>query len=120
MDDAFVMRRFKGLRDLPGDVERLIDWNRPASDALVQTLAVDEFEHEELRAVDLFEAVDLRDVRMVERGEHLGFTVEAGDALGIVGEGSRQDLQGNVATELRVLGAVDFAHAASTKRGENT
>jgi hypothetical protein len=53
--------------------------------------------------------------RMVERGEHLGFTAEPRAAFGIVGEGRRQDLQRDVATELRILPLVDFGHAASPK-----
>jgi hypothetical protein len=85
MNDALLMRGLEGLRDLLGDAERLIDGNRPARDALIQTLAV-EFEHEELRVVGLLEAVDLPDLWMIERREDLGFTTEASHAFGIVGE----------------------------------
>ena len=113
MDDPLLMRGFEGLRNLPGDDERLIDWNRSACDQLVEALAVDEFKLEELRAVGFFETVDLCDVRMVERGEDLSFAAETGDALGIVRERGRQDLQRHVTSELRVLGAVDLAHAAA-------
>ena len=51
---------------------------------------------------------------MIERGEHLRFTAEAGDALGIVGERRGQDLQRDVTSELGVLCSVDFTHAAGT------
>jgi len=108
MDDALLMRRFEGFRDLLSDAECFIDGNRAACDALVQALAVDQLQYEELRTVDFFEAMDLRDVRMVERGEHLGFTAESRDALGIVGERRRQDLQRDVSTELGVFGAIDL------------
>ena len=41
-------------------------------------------------AAGVFEAVDLRDVRMIERREHLRFTTETREAIGIVGDaGSR-------------------------------
>jgi len=113
MDDPLLMRSFEGLRNLPGDAERLIDWNRSARDQLVEALAVDEFKFEELRVAGLFETVDLCDVRMVEQGEDLGFAAETGDALRIVRERGRQDLQRNVTSELRVLSAVDLAHAAA-------
>jgi len=52
--------------------------------------------------------VDLRDVRMIERREDLGFAAEPCNAFGIVGERGRQDLQRDVTTELCILGAVDL------------
>jgi len=96
------------LGDLSGDTERLFDGNRTSGDALVRALTVNELEHEELCAIDFFEAVNLSDVGMVERREDLGFTTEAGDALRIVGERSWQNLQRDIAPELRVFGAVDL------------
>lgn len=38
----------------------------PRAKQLPEALAVDEFQHEELRAVCLFETLDLRDMRVVE------------------------------------------------------
>lgn len=46
---------------------------------------------------------------MVERGQHLRLALEAGEALRIVGEGLRQDLDGDLALQPRVAGAVDLA-----------
>jgi hypothetical protein len=66
MDDSFFVRGFECLRDLLSDRERLIDGDRPMCNALVQALTVNELEHEELRAVGFFEAVNLGDVRMIE------------------------------------------------------
>src|SRR5262249_52471532 len=86
MDDPFLMRGFKGLRDLRGNAERPIDRHPASRDALVETLAVDQLEDEELYLVRFFETVDLRDVRMIERREHLRFAPEARDSFGIVGE----------------------------------
>ena len=77
----------------------------------------DQFEHERLHAVRFLEAIDCRDVGMIERGEHLRFTLEPRHALGIVREGARQDLQRDVAIELRVAGAEHFAHPACPERG---
>ena len=38
----------------------------PGAQALRQILAVDEFEHESARRADLLEAMDLRNVRVIE------------------------------------------------------
>ncbi len=48
--------------------------------------SVDQFHDEGLHAVGIFEAVDLRDVRMIERRQNLCFALEAGEAIGIGGE----------------------------------
>ena len=49
---------------------------------------------------------------MIERGEDLRLALEAGEAVGIGGEGRWQELEGDVAVEPRVARAVDLAHAA--------
>ena len=48
---------------------------------------------------------------MSER-EHLRFTTEAREAIGIVGNGRLQDLDRDLAIERRVAGLVDLAHPA--------
>ena len=112
MDDAPLVRRFEGLRDLRRDCERLVDRDRAGRDAAIQTLAVHEFEHEELLAVGFIETGDGADVRMIEGGEDLCLAAEARDAIWIVGERGGEDLEGHVATKLRVFRAVDLANAA--------
>ena len=49
---------------------------------------------------------------MIERGEHLRLALEAREAIGIGGERLGQDLDRDVAPELRVARAVDLAHPA--------
>ncbi len=56
--------------------------------------------------------VDARDVRVVQRGEHAGFALEARQPLGVAGEGVGQDLDRHVAVERRVDGLPDDAHPA--------
>ncbi len=49
---------------------------------------------------------------MVEAGEDLGFSLEPREAIRISGEGFRQNLQGDLAVELRIGGLIDLPHAA--------
>ncbi len=63
----------------------------------------------------MFEPEYLCDVRMIERGERLRFALEARETLGVIGERRRQNLQGHVAAELRVAGAIDLAHPAGSE-----
>ncbi len=54
---------------------------------------------------------------MIERGEHLCFTLESRHAIGVPGKGFGQDFQRHVAAELGVSGAVDLAHSTCADRG---
>ena len=56
--------------------------------------------------------VDGDDIGMIQRGDGARFEFEALAAHGIVSHVRRQDLQGDVASEASVAGAVYFTHAA--------
>ena len=56
---------------------------------------------------------------MVQAGEDLRLPLEAGQAVGISREGVREDLEGDLAVQLRVGGLVDLAHAALADEGGN-
>ncbi len=49
---------------------------------------------------------------MVQSGEGLGFACEPGQAIGVGREGVRQDLQRDIAIELRVACTKDLSHSA--------
>ena len=90
MNDPLLVRRFKCFRNLLGNAQRLIDGKRPACDPFVEALAVNEFKHQELRAVGFFKPMDLRDVRMVEGCEHLGCAAKRATRSGsLVNEAGR-------------------------------
>ena len=59
-----------------------------------------------------FEAVDRGDVGMIQRRERLRFAREPREPIGIVRERVRQDLDRDVAIQLRVARAIHLAHAA--------
>ena len=84
----------------------------PFGDKVRQRRAVDQLHHERADAMRLFEPVDLRDVRMIERSQDLRFPFEAGEPFRIGREGLGQDFDGNVAMEFRVRRPIHLAHAA--------
>jgi len=110
MRDPLVVRRLQRLGDLPGVVERRRDRQRPAKRLAFHQL------HDQ-RAI--FHAIDLRDVGVVQGGQHLGFAFEAGQPFGIVREGVRKNLDGYFAIELCVPGAIHLAHAARAERRQD-
>ena len=60
--------------------------------------------------------MDLGDVRVIQRGERLGFAREADVAVRVMRERLGQDFDGHVAIELGVARAEDLAHAAFAKQ----
>ncbi len=59
--------------------------------------------------------MDGRDVGVVELGEQLRLALEARQPLRVLGEGSRQELEGHIAVEAGVAGPPDLAHASSAE-----
>ena len=90
-----------------------------ASHPVGECLAVDELQHDRVKVVALVGPVDAGDVRMIERGERARFTGESRQALGVRRHTGGQDLQRDVASQLRVVRTVDLAHAAAAECGDN-
>ena len=102
MDDALLVRGLERRRDLQRDRHRVGKRDRAARDVRGQILALDELHDECDDSVALLEAVDVRDVRMVQRRQRPGFAVEARAPVGVEGEGLGQDLDRDVPTQFRV------------------
>src|SRR5207249_491468 len=124
MHDPLLVRGLERVSDLAGDLQRLRyrkayarcptevtrSLDAGAGDQLRQRLAFDELEYQGGAAVHVFEAVDRTDVRMIESSEHAGFTLEAGDPVRVPRVKSRQDLDRDVAFQLRIARAVHLSH----------
>ncbi len=103
MDDAFLMRSLQGLCNLLRDPKGLINRDRSSRNPLLQRLAVDQLQHQELWSIRLLEAVDRRDLGVIERSENVRLALEPGDSLRIVRERRRQRLDGDLSPELQIL-----------------
>jgi hypothetical protein len=114
VNDAALVSLFDGVRDLARDAERLLHRQRAAADALGEILAVHELHDERVRGPLCFDAVDLRDMRVIERSEQMRFALEPREPFRIRRKDARQDLDGDVAIELRIARAIDLAHASGT------
>src|SRR5262245_46308533 len=112
MNDPLLVRGLQSFGNLLRDGQRLIEWQWPLCDPIRQRRSFDQFQDERMRAATVLEAVDGRDVRMIQRGEYLSLAPEANESIGISRDGVREDFQRDVAIELRVAGAVDLAHTA--------
>ena len=92
MHDPFFVGGLERLGDLDGDRQRLFDLHGPAPQPVGERLAFDELHHEEVLSVDVLHAEQGRDSRVVERREHLGFTLESPDAFFVRSKSSRMTL----------------------------
>ena len=80
-------------------------------DGTAQRLAVDVLQHE----IAWPDVVQLADVRMVQRRDRPRFVFESAQPIRVIGDWRRENLDGDVAIETRIAGAVDFAHPARTE-----
>jgi hypothetical protein len=80
---------------------------------------LDEFHHEGGDASAFFQAVDSRDVRVIQRREGPGFTLEAREPISVVRERLGQDLDRHVAIQPRVAGPEDLPRGPFADAGDN-
>jgi len=73
-----------------------------------QCLTLDELHHERRSTVGLLEAVERSDIGVVERCQELRLALEAGQVIGIVRNGIREDLEGDLALQPGVPRTVDL------------
>ena len=68
VDDSLLVRRLQRLGDLSRDGQRVADGDCATRDALRQILPLDQLHHERRHAAGCFEAVNVRDAGVIERG----------------------------------------------------
>ena len=66
MNDSLLVRGFERIGNLRRDRERLGEGDRTQGDAVSERRSFDEFHHERRRTLGSFQAVDGRDVEMVQ------------------------------------------------------
>jgi len=113
MHDALLVRVADAVEGLKEERQRLFDLE--ASGLLHQGgegPPVDELHHHQQRPLVIEQAVEDRDVRVVEPGEGAGLGAEALEHLGLGGEVGAQGLDGHRAAERQVGGLEDLADAA--------
>src|SRR5262249_8882683 len=99
--------------DLRRDVEGGGRREPVAIQPLAQRLAVNELRDDvaaSTRLADLPNPENREDVRMVERGGGARLLLEAAHASGVPGELGGQQLERDLAAELRIFSQVNFAH----------
>ncbi len=116
MNHAALMRRLERLGDLFGDCQRFRQRQRAAGDSAGKRRAFDELHYQRGHAVGLLEAVDLRDVGMIQGCQQLRFAPESRNPIGIIGRGCKERFDRNRAVQARITSVIHLAHAAGAKQ----
>ena len=119
MDDPLLVCRFERFGNLLRDGQRLVERDRAERDAPRQVVALDELHHDRTHTATFFEAVDVRDVRVIDGRQRLRFACEPREPLGVAGERVGQDLQRDIAIELRIARTEYLAHPARADAGDD-
>ena len=108
MHDAGQVCLVECLGDLDCHLQRVLELERPASQAVRERLAHEVFEHEVVGAALMAHVIQRADVLMLETGDGFGFPLEPGLEIRV---GRGQDFDRNRAVKARVFRLVDLAHA---------
>ena len=119
MNDSPSVRGIERLGDLPGDLKRFVNAQGTLRDPVRKRWSFNQLENQRSSPVRFLDPVDVRDVWMIQRSEQVRLALEAGHAIGIRRQAVWQDLDGDVAMQFPVVGAIDLAHAAFTERGDD-
>ena len=92
---------------------------RPERQPIGQRRPLDQLHDERTRVAVGFDPVDVRDMRMVERGERPGLAFESRQPGGVRRKDIVQCLDRNVAIEPGIAGAIDLAHAPFAQLGDD-
>ena len=115
VDDPLRVRRLERVRDLDPHLQQRPELERPSPDPLAQRLALEQLHRDEVLALVLVDLVDGADAGVVEGGGGAGLALEALERGRVPRHLRGQELERDVAAELRVLGLVDDAHAAAAE-----
>ena len=115
VDDALRVGRLEGVRDLDPEVEERAELERPLPDPLRERLPLEQLHGDEVLPLVLLDRVDRADAGVVEGRGGAGLALEALEGRRVLRQLHRQELERDVAAELRVLGLVHDAHAAAAE-----
>jgi hypothetical protein len=119
VNDAFFVSRCECRGDGGGDVNRPARRHRARLKPVAKRFPVEQFRHRIREAVLDPERVDGENVGVGHRRQQTGFALETHQPFGIRPTQIREDLDGDVATEPRIVRAVHFAHPARAKDADD-
>lgn len=116
MDDAGLVCCLQRFRDLARHRHGLIERDRAACDALGERFALDELHDQGSSGVEFLYAVNLGNMRMIQRSKRLRLTGESRNPIDVRRKCLGKDLEGDVPVETSVARPIDLAHPTGAER----
>src|SRR5262245_40802136 len=120
MHDRFFMRVLERLRDLQRSSQHLLDRQGACLYSILQCFAVNIFEDEGEPASRFLEAVNRRNVWMIERREDLGFTPESCEPFVVLHKHVGKNFECDISPELGIAGSIDLSHSTGPERPDDS
>jgi hypothetical protein len=115
MYDSFGVGSIQRIRNLDGQRQNQLGFHGTPTDAMLQRCAVQKLHGDKGSSVLIINLVDGADIGVVQGGRSLRFALESGQSLHILFDLVRQELQGDKAVQLYVLGLVNHTHPATAE-----
>jgi len=115
VNDVLGMSGIERIGDIDGNGKKRLQLKRMGGDGVLERVAVEIFHGNEGAAIVLADFVNGADVGMIQRGRGSRFEAEAFERLRIVGDVFGEELKGYEAAEFRILGLINYAHAAAAQ-----
>src|SRR5262245_32264916 len=112
MDNIAFVGGFQRLRNLSGDFQRIVKGQPSSFQAVLQRFTFNELHHDAAHVTGFADAVNVRDVRVIQSRENLSFALKSGKPVSVGGEDFRQNFERYVPAELRVARTIHFTHTA--------
>jgi hypothetical protein len=113
VNDPSGMGGIQGVRDLDAQRQEGIQIQRPAGNAMLERVAVEELHDDEGLGLRISDLVNGADVRMFQGGCGTGFAAKAFQGVLVFGNIGGQELDRDEAAEFRIFGLVDYAHSTA-------
>src|ERR1051325_7007159 len=88
-------------------------------ETLPQSFAFDKLSRNDVTWARLKNFINRDDIRVIQCRSGARFLLKAAQAIGVFGEGRRQNLERHVAAEPAVVSQINFAHPAATNERKN-
>src|SRR5215813_10213707 len=115
MRDALRVRRIQPIGYLDREVQQLVDLQGLRPNPVLEGLPLQILHGDEGLAFILADLVDGTDMGMVQSGGGARFALKTLQSLAVLGKMFREELQGDEAAELGVLGLINHTHPAATQ-----
>ncbi len=112
MDHTLLVGAVQGVGDLDGGPRELPGRERPPAQTVGERFPLQVFHDQVIDPVLMAYVVQGADVRMVQAGDGARLALEAQTEVGVVGEVSGKDLDGDGPVESRVSRPIHLSHSA--------